>query len=76
MKTSLLPLAACGCGLLLLSVASAQAATTTADYPAAVLADSPIAYWRFNDVVVYPAPVLSTNLGSFGAEQTANTTEW
>ena len=48
------------------SAADVHAAVALADYPAAVLADGPIAYWRFNETVQYPPPVLSTNLGSLG----------
>src|SRR6266498_919228 len=41
--------------------------TFSAGYPAAVLSDGPIAYYRFNDEVVYPLAVTATNLGSLGA---------
>src|SRR5262245_15583718 len=36
-------------------------AATAADYPSTVLADGPIAYWRFNDT-----PPTATNSGSLG----------
>src|SRR6266568_8505166 len=38
-----------------------------ADYQSAVLAKSPVGYWRLNDAVVAPANVLATNIGSLGA---------
>src|ERR1051325_4735802 len=38
-----------------------------ADYPAAVLADGPIVYYRFSDAVTYPDSVVATNLGNLGA---------
>lgn|SRR5437870_7853532 len=38
-----------------------------ADYQSAVLAKSPVGYWRLNDAVVAPANVLATNIGTLGA---------
>src|SRR5882672_7526021 len=38
-----------------------------ADYQSAVLAKSPVGYWRLNDAVVAPGNVLATNTGSLGA---------
>src|SRR5205823_12763895 len=38
-----------------------------ADYQSAVLAKSPVGYWRLNDSVVAPPNVLATNTGTLGA---------
>jgi len=51
------------CSVALIFFANLQA---RADYQSAVLAQSPVGYWRLNDAVVAPANVLATNLGSLG----------
>src|ERR1051326_8249183 len=38
-----------------------------ADYPSAVLSQSPVGYWRLNDAVAAPGNVMATNGGSWGA---------
>ena len=43
--------------------------SSRADYPAQVLANGPVGYWRLNENVVVPPPDLATNLGSLGAPQ-------
>src|ERR1044071_3619919 len=43
------------------------AAQAFADYPSAVLAKSPVGYWRLNDAVAAPPNVMATNIGSLGA---------
>jgi hypothetical protein len=56
--------------LLLGSVAAAWFGnfnTAKADYASAVLAKSPVGYWRLNDAVAAPANVLATNIGTLGA---------
>src|SRR5438876_11596083 len=55
---------------LLCSVAgflSANLHQARADYQSAVLAQSPVGYWRLNDAVAAPANVMATNIGSLGA---------
>ncbi|MBL9167790.1 MAG: hypothetical protein JNN07_08615 [Verrucomicrobiales bacterium] len=41
-------------------------------YSDAVLADQPVAYWRFNDGLTVPVPDLAANLGSLGAAATGS----
>src|ERR1041385_620773 len=38
-----------------------------ADYQSAVLAKSPVGYWRLNDTVAAPPNVMATNIGSLGS---------
>jgi len=43
------------------------APTARADYQSAVLAQSPVGYWRLNDTVAAPTLALATNIGTLGA---------
>src|SRR5262249_42465446 len=45
----------------------ANPGSSRADYQSAVLAKSPVGYWRLNDAVAAPSNVLATNLGTLGA---------
>lgn len=56
--------------LLLLTFSAASfftGAAAWADYPAEVLSENPLAYYRFSDGLAAPAPDLAPNLGSLGA---------
>src|SRR5882672_8738721 len=52
------------CGVAIFFFPNLQA---RADYQSAVLAQSPVGYWRLNDAVVAPPNVLATNIGTLGA---------
>jgi hypothetical protein len=47
--------------------AAVTAARADALYPSTVMADGPVAYWRFSDApLMAPSPLVATNLGSVG----------
>ncbi len=52
--------------VLLLALSASVLPTLRADYPAEVLADQPVGYWRLADNAAIPAPDVAVNLGSLG----------
>ncbi len=58
-----------GCAAMLLMIGSNQA---RADYPAEVLADGPLAYYRLNENLASPVYDNATNIGSLGSAATGH----
>lgn len=53
--------------LLIIAGLLATLTSALADYQSTIQSQSPVGYWRLNDSVSAPAPILATNLGSLGA---------